>query len=136
MLTAGAALCGITLCLAPLAGRTSFELAGERAAFDTRFSVPDLKVGNDARLNAARDPFVPQAGPAQAAMPMHATRAALGTVSAVVTGAAPRALVTDGSRVRVVAVGDAMDGSRVASIDTAGVHLQNGVTLHLPETRP
>lgn len=164
-LTWSALLCAIPLCLAPLAGRSSFELAGEQAAFDARFSPPQLQnVWNDKPVSISRDPFVPEApaATAQATYPtsasvvgmqvtqgqsmgftLPANRGAAGTplagangpltVTAVVTGPSPRALVDDGGRVRVVGVGDTLSGSVVASIDGFGVRLRNGMLLPLSE---
>lgn len=167
LLTLSAVFCAIPLCLAPLAGRSSFELADERAAFTARFSAPDLQsVWSDKPLSVARDPFVPevavQPAPADAAadsrvVGMHVTQgdsmgfalpgnrravgapsqgtAALPSITAVVTGPSPRALVDDGDRVRVVGVGDRLAGSRVAAISGAGVRLRNGLLLTLTEDR-
>lgn len=55
------------------------------------------------------------------------------TVTAIVSGPGARALIDDGARVRVVGVGDSIAGSRITSIDSAGVRLQNGAVLPLSE---
>ena len=152
LLTWSAVLCAIPLCLAPLAGRSSFELASERAAFDARFSPPSIDaVWNDKPVVVARDPFVPErkpvvnATPAQSVIGMHVTQGQpigfvvpSGTmaVRAVVTGASPRALIDDGARVRVVGIGDMLAGFKVVGIDRGGVHLQNGTVMPLPEENP
>lgn len=167
LFTWSALLCAIPICLAPLAGRSSFELAGEQAAFNARFStVQPQNVWNDKPLAVARDPFVPEAPTAASGdkEPMAASgvvgmhvaqgspigfvlppnRGAAGTplgsggpgmvtVTAVVTGPSPRALIDDGERVRVVAIGDMLGGSRVRSIDRSGVRLQNGTLFALTE---
>lgn len=146
-----ALLCVIPLCLAPLAGRSSFEAASERARFEARFNAPALKVSwNHEPVSVARDPFVAekstQAGsvaptgvvgmhvtqgqPIGFALPGHTLAV---TVKAVVTGASPRALVDDGEHVRVVGLGDVLAGARITSIDASGVHLQNGTVLELTE---
>lgn len=164
MLTWSALLCAIPLCLAPLAGRSSFELAGEQAAFNARFSAPQLQsVWSDKPVNISRDPFVPEtAGPTTettyqtsggvvgmqvtqgesmgfalpagrvAGTPLAGATGPL-TVTAIVTGPSPRALVDDGGRVHVVGVGDPLSGSAVASIDGSGVRLRNGLLLPLSE---
>lgn len=165
MLTWSALLCAIPLCLTPLAGRSSFELAGEQAAYDSRFATAALEsVWHDKPLDVARDPFIPerpsrtlaasngvvglqvtQGQPIGFALP--ANRGARGTpvqdaalgfpaVTAIVSGASPRALIDDGAHVRVVGVGDMLAGSRVAAIDRTGVRLENGILLGLREDRP
>jgi hypothetical protein len=141
----------------PLAGRSSFELAGEQAAFNTRFMTPALQtVWNEKPIPVARDPFIPEAGggesvvgsqvtqgdPVDFALP--ANRGAAGTplqdpalgaprVTAVVVGPSPHALVDDGTHVRVVGIGDMLAGSRVTAIDAGGVHLQSGAAIGLAE---
>jgi hypothetical protein len=161
-----AVLCAVPLCLAPLAGRSSFELASERAAFDARFNAPTLDAAWNGRpVDIARDPFMPEVRAPRTAQAdpsivgMHVTqgettgyvlpanRGAVGTplvdaplesvnVTAVVTGSSPRALIDEGTRVRVVAIGDMLAGSRVAAIDGRGVRLQNGTLLVLAQEGP
>lgn len=157
LLAWSALLCAIPVSLAPLAGRTSFELASEQAAFGARFSAPQLDgVWSDKAVSVLHDPFIAEAG--EAARGTSVTKAnVIGahvtqgestgitvpvggsvpqmpfTVTAVVTGVSPRALVDDGARVRVVGVGDPIAGSRVISIDGSGVHLQSGVLVPLAE---
>lgn len=163
-----ALLCAIPLCLAPLAGRSSFELAGERAAFDARFSAPQQGVPKYTPVTVARDPFVPEApapaigdqeqtaragvvgmhvmqgdpmgfllpvNRADAGAPLVNGPAAIITVTAIVSGSSPRALVDEGDRVRVVGIGDMLGGARVLGIDESGVRLQNGTLLALTESR-
>lgn len=152
MLSWSAMLCVIPLCLAPLAGRSSFDVASEQATFEARFNSPALKVTWSQRpVSVARDPFVAERGAqvsaraAAGVVGMHVTQGEpMGftlpahslavTVKAVITGASPRALVDDGTHVRVVGVGDILAGTRVISIDALGVHLQNGTLLVLAET--
>lgn len=150
VLSWSALLCAVPLCLAPLAARSSFELASERAAFAARFTAPPLQsTWAEKPVAVARDPFVPQ-GPAQApadaphghdVVGLHVTQgqpigyvaaaapAAAATVTAVITGTSPRALIDAGGSTRVVGVGDSFSGSRIASIDASGVRLRNGVFL-------
>lgn len=148
-------LCVVPLFLAPLAGRSSLEVAGERAMLDARFSAPSLAATWSAKpVNVARDPFIPEvaksavAPRAGAVVGVHVTQGQpigyaaspnqgpiLGVV-AIVTGASPRALVDDGSHVRVVGIGDVLDGSRILRIDRAGIHLVNGTVLALAEDEP
>jgi hypothetical protein len=121
--------------LTPVAGRTTFEVAGERAAFDSRFSLPSSSTWwNERPLRILRDPFVPEK---QTQAPTSTIpSAAMPVVTAIVTGRAPHALVEDRGRIRVVAVGDSLGGSRVAAIDERGARLQNGLLLPLTEDRP
>lgn len=151
-----ALLCAVPLCLAPLAGRSSLELADEQATFDARFSAPALAASWRVKpVNVERDPFRPDGGSRSAAPPhdngvvgMHVTQgrpigfpltpntAQLSSVTAIITGSSARALIDDGSRVRVVGIGDALDGARVSKIDATGVHLTNGKVLPLTEDEP
>lgn len=155
LLTWSAIVCAIPLCLAPLAGRSSFELASEQAAFDARFAVPSLKaVWNEKPLTVARDPFLSEEPPGAYTTPaangvvgMHVTAGAptgfvlpgnheAAAVTAIVTGASPRALIDDGEHVRVIRAGDMLAGSRVVRIDRSGVHLKNGTVVPLREESP
>ena len=155
-LLCSALLCAVPLCLAPLAGRSSLELADERATFDARFTAPALAATwADKPVNVERDPFRPDGGVRTMPPPhddgvvgMHVTQgrpigfppppnsAPLSSVTAVITGSSARALIDDGVHVRVVGIGDALDGARVANIDGAGVHLTNGKVLPLTEDGP
>ncbi|HKU66884.1 MAG TPA: hypothetical protein VJP85_03815 [Candidatus Baltobacteraceae bacterium] len=143
-----ATLCAIPLCLVPLAARSSFEVASERAAFDARFSAPALRLTwNRPPVNVSRDPFVPEvrveagAPAASGIVGVHVTQGQpigfagpAAVVTAVVTGPSPRALVDDGARVRVVGIGDVLGSKRIVSIDAVGVHLENGVLLPVLES--
>ena len=132
------------------------ELADERATFDARFSAPALAATwVDKPVNVERDPFRPDVTPRTVPHPhgngfvgMHVTAGRpigfppmpngtpLSSVTAVITGASARALIDDGTHVRVVGIGDALDGARVSTIDGAGVHLTNGKLLPLTEDEP
>ena len=157
LLSWSALLCAVPVCLTPLAARSSFELASERAHFNARFTAPPLgTTWTQKPVVVVRDPFVPEGRPVAVVVAprtgsttgMHVTQgepigyvasgsAAISTsVTAVVTGASPRALIDDGLRVRVVAIGDALLGSRVARIDRSGVRLQNGTLLPLTAGTP
>lgn len=60
LLNVSALLCAIPVLLAPIAGRSSFELASEEAAFNQRFAPPAPSVDPAARpMPVSRDPFVP-----------------------------------------------------------------------------
>ena len=155
-----ALLCAVPMCLVPLAARSSFEIAGERAAIVTRFNAPPLeRTWNQRPVAIARDPFMPETRDTSAPAPvparegivgMHVTQGApigytaqpahaSGTaplVTAIVTGPSPRALVDDGLHVRVVGIGDPLGGSHVISIERAGVRLANGTLVPLTEDQP
>jgi hypothetical protein len=64
--------------------------------------------------------------------PLDLAKATTPTVSAIVTGDHPTALVVDGDQPRVIAIGDRLDGSTVVSIDEGGVALSSGQRLTLP----
>ncbi len=63
LLAFSAMLCAIPVLLTPLAGRSSFELASEQAAFNARFSAPQLpSAWKDSPIAVERDPFIAQTG--------------------------------------------------------------------------
>jgi hypothetical protein len=147
-------LCCLPALLLPLAGRSAFELHEEEAVLAQRFEKDEAHAPKAvAVLSVARDPFVPDA-PQQIApsgTPSSLTSGSVvGThvvqgapigialpsgaeVRAIVSGLSPRALVEEGGRVRVVAPGDSLNGSRILRIDSSGVALQNGLRLSLSE---
>jgi len=149
--------CAVSLCLAPLAGRTSFELARERRVLAARFRTPELDAPRrDQPVAVARDPFIAERDEdaPNREVPVAANENVVGMrvmqgqpigfavgygvpqITAVITGTSPRALADDGAHVRVIAIGDSLAGSRVVSIDGAGVRLSNGTVLRLAEDRP
>jgi hypothetical protein len=154
LLACSAMICAVPVLLAPLAARSEFELPAEKAAFNGHFSVPRLPVIVYSRpVSAARDPFIPDA-PASgnrgdASLPFAAGGGIAGrrvvqgqpigfevpVVRAIVTGLSPRALVEEDRQVRVVGVGDPIDGSRIVAIGANGVLLKNGMVLAVTEER-
>lgn len=131
-----AVLCAIPLCLAPLAGRSAFESAGERAALDSRFARLSLgPPAHEQTVRVDRDPFI-ETSARNPVPPVRGKAPANATVTAVVTGASPRALIEDGATVRVVGIGDAVAGSRVDAISPAGVRLRSGALLPFAQERP
>lgn len=156
LLTVSAMVCAIPSFLAPLAGRTSFELASERAAFNARFSSPHImSPWSDSPLLIARDPFVADAvekQPAASVTGMHvvqgqptgfvvpASQGAPGIavqdatleiplLRAVATGKSSRAIVEEHGRARVVGLGDLIAGSPIVAIEPNGLRLKDGTTL-------
>ena len=91
---------------------------------------PNTVVGSSVQAGTALDVPLPPNSGAMSDVPL-----ATGTdgVLAVVTGAHPRALVIAGSRTRIVAVGDTLDGRRVRGITAAGVLLEDGSIRQLAE---
>lgn len=156
LLQISAALCATSLLLVPLAGRSAFEVQAERQTFDRRFAGTDAPVKlKEPALAVSRDPF--EAGDGGARRPVLESGAAVTSgivgmhvvrgestgialppsegivVRAIVSGAAPRALVESGGATRIVAPGDALAGSTVLSIGRAGIRLKSGVTLSIAE---
>jgi hypothetical protein len=143
-----AMLCSVPLLLAPLAGRSAFETREERAVFTERFEA-SRSVGHAANavVKISRDPFVADSvhgasdSSAGGIVGMHAVQGApIGIavpdapiVRATVTGFSPRALIEEGGRVRIVAAGDKLAGSKVLRITSDAIVLQNGTLLKVME---
>lgn len=135
LFAAAATLCIVPVLLAPLAGRSSFEMQAEREVFERRFVAAPASANAINTPVVSRDPFIAQTSETESAHVATATasKAAQGTavVRAIVSGPSPRALVEEGGRVRIVADGDVVSGARVISIDETGVLLSNGTVLTL-----
>jgi hypothetical protein len=135
-----AGLCAISLLLAPLAGRSALELRAEQAVFNERLNPPDVRVDDKAVVTVDRDPF---AAPLQHPDAIAVTPAPVSSgvpalpstieVRAVITGQMPHALIEEAGRTRVVQPGDSVAGASVVSIDAAGIRLNNGVLLAMPQ---
>lgn len=143
-----AVLCAIPLCLIPLAGRSAREVRESRV-LQARFAPRNADDGGRGSVVAvAHDPFVadrPVIRVSSSTGSVVGMRVVQGqpvgtfgvpSVSAIATGASPRALVAEAGHVRVVAIGDTVAGSRVRSIDAKGVRLQKGTLLPLAQERP
>lgn len=136
---AAAMLCAVPVLLAPLAGRSSFELREEREAFQRRFAVPHVSANVLPAPVIARDPFVPQASETEtvhvaAGTLMKAAHAVV--VRAIVSGPSPRALIEEEGRVRIVAAGDMVRGARVMRIGESAILLSDHAILTLEERMP
>ena len=138
-----AVLCGTTICLAPLAARSSFDLASTGATYEKRFAAePAQRVWPNRQLAAVRDPFRPDPADNTVSSSPKAVSVATGmpnalpTVQGIVRGKRPFALVEEGGAIRVVGIGDALSGSRVISISESGVRLERGTVLPLSEPVP
>jgi hypothetical protein len=74
---------------------------------------------------------LPALPPVPARVPIRPRPTSLLSVTAIATGADPTAIVEEGGSVRVVTIGDALDGSAVTAITDAGVVLADGRRLTL-----
>jgi hypothetical protein len=137
-------VCAVPIVLMPIAGRSSFELAREQAAFNARFNAPVVPARwKTADVRISRDPFVPEHSvlpheDEQTASVTSTANAAFeaAVVRAVVTAPARRALVDENGSVRIVAVGDSVAGSPVVAIERSGIRLQSGQVLRLTGDAP
>ena len=136
-----AILCAVPLFLAPISGRSSFELTAERIAFTNRFGIPIPRFRRHAiHVHITRDPFVPE--PAFVVSPRDVLakdsdhRLTNPLLRAIVFGASPRALLEENGRVRIVGLGDAVDNSRVTSILSDSIRLQDGRTIQVNGEAP
>jgi len=98
------------------------------SAAGARDAVPALPP-----IPAALRALPPNAGAGDGTFPFAtatatATRIAA-TVTAVITGPHPFALVDEAGTTRVLTVGDRIDGDPIAAIDANGVHLSSGTTV-------
>jgi hypothetical protein len=86
-------------------------------------------------LDLARDPFVPDGDPQEAALGAVAAGAVAGdggaSLRAIVLGDDPRALLETTGDVRVLGIGDSLGDDRIVSIDASGVGLSSGKRLTL-----
>jgi hypothetical protein len=133
--------CSVPLLLAPLAGRSAFEVRGERDVLVQRFQETPLSpVPANASVTIDRDPFIADNPPGDV-VGMHVIRGAstgialpgVPIVRAIVSGTSPRALIDENGHARVVQTGDPIAGSKIVSIRGDGIVLQNGVVLKLVE---
>ena len=81
------------------------------------------------QIPAALHALPPNAGAAGATFPFATGTHAGATVTAVITGPHPFALVDEGGATRVLAIGDRIDGEAIVAIDADGVRLSAGTML-------
>ena len=140
MVAGSAVLCAVPLFLAPISGRSSFELAAERTAFTSRFGLSAPRVRPDsAQVRIMKDPFVPQSAFVIAPRSVQAKDSKNGFVPllrAIASGASPLALLEENGRVRIVGIGDAVGGSSVVSILSDRIRLQDGRTIQVNGETP
>lgn len=153
LFTLAAVCCSVPLLLAPLAGRSAFEVRDERDVLVRRFhETTASQVPANASVTIDRDPFIaddpnriavaesfhsrPRIGDV---VGMHVTQgastgiavSAAPIVRAIVSGTSPRALIDENGRARVVQTGDPIAGSKIVDIRGYGIVLQNGIVLKL-----
>ena len=88
-------------------------------------TLPPINLGPlPANAGAGRFPFV------------RVPAAVTSRITAIALGDHPSAIAETTGGARLVSIGDALDGSTVAAIDRAGLQLQDGKRLRLPETTP
>ncbi len=127
------------------------EAADERMTLEQRLPLPVLPPRAAApELIVMRDPFgsasppVPDDSADPLVLPLPANRGAANVpqavfgdepmVRALITGgAAPRALLDENGQVRIVEIGDAVQGSAITAIDSAGILLKNGTRYALSQ---
>jgi hypothetical protein len=146
VLSIAVSCCTIAVLLAPLAGRSSFELAAEQAAFDQRFKTPPPLPTKNVRgaLRITRDPFAAEHTAIPSSASVAGTRVtqgqstgmsipALPSVTAIISGPSPRALLEQDGKIRIVAIGDRISGVEIVAITAAGVRLRGGALLSIAE---
>ena len=83
---------------------------------------------------AALRALPPNAGAGASPFPFASGPSTAATVTAIVTGAQPFALIDDGGATRVLTVGDRIGGDTIAAIGTGGVRLTGGTVLRIAPT--
>lgn len=81
------------------------------------------------QIPAALRPLPPNAGASDGTFPFATAARIAATVTAVITGPRPFALVEEAGTTRMLTVGERIDGEPIAAIDANGVHLAGGTTL-------
>jgi hypothetical protein len=82
-------------------------------------------------IPAALRALPPNAGAPDGAFPFATGPRTTATVSAVITGPHPFALVDDGGTTRMLTIGDRIAGEQVVAIDATGVRLSSGTVLRV-----
>lgn len=101
--------------------RTSGPIAQPRAAVPAAPLLPQIP--------AALRALPPNAGAGGGTFPFASAVRIAATVTAVVTGPHPFALVDEAGTTRMLTVGDRIDGEPIAAIDANGVRLAGGTML-------
>ncbi|HEY0381349.1 MAG TPA: hypothetical protein VGC72_04055 [Candidatus Elarobacter sp.] len=92
-------------------------------------SITSPTIATLPEVPAALRALPPNAGAGAEAFPFASGARTAATVTAVVTGPHPFALVDEAGATRVLTVGDRIDGEAIAAIGTGGVRLSNGTML-------
>jgi hypothetical protein len=101
--------------------RAGVAVAQPQAAVPTIPPLPQIP----ATLRA----LPPNAGAGDGTFPFAAATRIAATVTAVITGPHPFALVDEAGTTRMLTIGERIDGEPIAAIDANGVHLAGGTTL-------
>jgi hypothetical protein len=124
----GAILASIGFALIPICGRSAMNATIQPANNAAKTSFTLRPAERNLVLARVYDPFA-RSLPSPASRPLPPPGAAPGLkqhghpfVRAIVAGAHPRALVEDGS-IRIVRIGDPVDGSNVVEIEPDGIVL-------------
>ncbi|GAC1657084.1 MAG: hypothetical protein NVS9B12_09010 [Vulcanimicrobiaceae bacterium] len=156
LIVVAVAICLASLLLTPLAVRSALRphplaqvpVSAPLSGFVPLHAAPAVHLLRDPffvarpgrRTARADEPLAPGGGAAfevRAGDPMGiAVPAASFSVTAILTGAHPQALVLEGSRSRIVTVGDRVDGHTVVTITSQGILLDDGSLRVLAEPAP
>lgn len=154
-------LCAASILLAPLAARSSGEVAPADPGIATEVHAPDVPArATTLPPLVIRDPFVADAPPAGSEKPPPedtSNATAVGTpvvagtplgfapgralgdnaiVTAIITGDEPEALVEESGRSTILRIGGQLDGLRVTGITAEGIRLADGSVRRVQEVRP
>jgi hypothetical protein len=86
------------------------------------------------QIPAALRALPPNAGAGDGTFPFASTTRTAATVTAVITGPHPFALVDEAGTTRMLTIGDRIGGEPIAAIDANGVRLSGGTTLAVART--
>ena len=88
------------------------------------------------QIPAALRPLPPNAGASDAGFPFATDTRPTATVTAVITGPHPFALIDDAGATRMLTVGDRIAGELIVAIGAEGVRLTGGTMIAAPHGRP
>lgn len=124
-------LCASSVALLALATQTPPDARAAAQPLQSANNAPSLPSRMEfPAFTLARDPFVsdaqPQTVPGDERSPGAPESAGGAVVRAIILGVRSRALIEIGGTVKVLEVGDRVDGVTISAIDRFGVHLSNG----------
>lgn len=112
----------------PFSGGDAPTAPGDTAAPSSPVTMPVLP---QPPFPAALRPLPPNAGAGDGAFPFATAPRTMPTVTAVITGPHPFALVDASGTTRMMTIGDDIDGEAIVAIGVDGVHLFGGTLLPL-----